>query len=529
LRNGVPQELSGWLRAGRFGKRRFFRLRGIMLLKYKSPDEEPDWSCSMLNCEISVHAEKLKIHIPRWKLLFAAESQESFDTWVKALMYSANRVLSNHYELKEKIGEGMSGTVKKAICKDTGEEVAVKVVSKQELSPEKLTRLQNEAVIMIAVRSPQIISTIDIFDEEDKVYVVMEYLDAGTLDTVIEQKAPITEEQMRTVMTELIYGLAALHSLRIVHRDIKLENILCSFDSFPLGVKLVDFGFGAIIPEADDISNALQTMLGTWHYIAPEQVFRKPYGPCVDMWAAGVVMYRCLTGTFPFDADNPNKLMRMIRKGTIDYGPEWDQFSPNCKDFVGRLLEFDAEARIKAEEALAHPWVCGEEKSLSLIQEDPILDQLRAVQDMVQHAKLIFKTADLRISEWTSGNARERDSKCGSLDRDSRNGLVDSQFSSTSPSSLVSDREQVTRKTKPVKGGMLMMGIGKSFTPPHKIGLAGSPRQPELGSSFLSSADDISGFSPAEGARTASRRRGKLAVVRNFDVEDQFANDGDWV
>lgn len=128
-------------------------------MKYKTPEDEVDWSCSMLNCEIFHNTDKLRIHLPKWKLLLAAESVDSFNEWVTALMYSSSRVISNHYELREKLGEGMSGVVKKGLCKETGETVAIKIINKESLSPERLIRLQNEAVIMIAVESPQIIST----------------------------------------------------------------------------------------------------------------------------------------------------------------------------------------------------------------------------------------------------------------------------------------------------------------------------------------------------------------------------------
>ncbi|KAJ8906430.1 hypothetical protein NDN08_002923 [Rhodosorus marinus] len=525
LRNGVPLECSGWLKSGRFGKRRFFRLNGIMLTKHKGPDDEPDWSCAMLNCEILVHREKLRMHIPRWKLLFTAETAESFDIWVKALMESSTRELTNYYELLEVIGEGTSGIVRKAKSKCTGDTVAVKIVSKEGLSPERIHRLHCEAAIMLVVRSPQIVSTIDIFDSEDKVYVVMEYLTAGTLDECLAKRPQVTESQLRMIMNEIVYGLAALHSLRIVHRDIKLENIACEFETFPMGAKLLDFGFGAIIPDASDMSNALSTMLGTWMYLAPEQVNRKPYGASVDLWAAGVLMYKCVTGKFPFEAESPNKVMRLIRTGKYAYGSEWKSYSSRSRDFISKLLEPDAEARMTAVEALAHPWIAGEEKGLTFVNEDPVSDQLRAVQEMVRHAKLMFLTGGLPIGQ---GDHRETAST-GSGDKDARYGSVP-DVSPSSPASFISKYDNQTKK-RPSGGGMsgiFMMGINKGFTPPTQSNKGFTPpnhasfsprHEPE---SPLLSSDDMSGGD-------GRRRRGKITLTRNFDCEDQYMNGGDWI
>lgn len=215
---------------------------------------------------------------------------------------------------------------------------------------------------------------------------------------------------------------------------------------------------------------------------------------------------------------------------------------------MSRALDFDAEARLTAEEALAHPWICGEEKSLALINEDPIHDQLRVVQEMVQNAKRMFFVRNGHGSNplESLGHSTKRDERetgmglrygSGASEKESRYGSVTiDNLIPTSPASIVSEKEQLKKRNG--VGGMLMMGMSKSMTQGYTQGYTHSnspggfsslsaPRGSEATSSYGSSIDDPVGQTSPDGK--SFKRRGKLRVARNFAVEDGFANDGDWV
>jgi len=161
-------------------------------------------------------------------------------------------------------------------------------------------------------------------------------------------------------------GLAHAHERGIVHRDIKLENILCARTGIPdHGVRLADFGYVNFVNGARDI--CLRSLVGTPVYVAPEVINRQEYGCAVDIYAVGVMLYRMLSGSYPFDGGANDELTMELAVGAelAFVEPEWESISPLCKGFIRALLQPRPERRLTAKAALHHAWLECEDTAIS--------------------------------------------------------------------------------------------------------------------------------------------------------------------
>lgn len=154
---------------------------------------------------------------------------------------------------------------------------------------------------------PHIIRLLDIFENQDYIYIVMENLSGGDLFTYLEKRSfTVTEDRARELAHQIATALYYLHSFGVAHRDLKPENILMSSDSETSDCKIVDFGLSKIIGPS-------QTSLdpfGTLSYVAPEVLLQKPYGKEVDVWSLGVITYLLLARVLPYDDEDEKEIAR---------------------------------------------------------------------------------------------------------------------------------------------------------------------------------------------------------------------------
>lgn len=157
-------------------------------------------------------------------------------------------------------------------------------------------------------------------------------------------------------MTDLLGALSYLHSRGIAHRDVKLENLLCANTTWPLNVKLADFGFANYVSKTDE--PMLSSFVGTPYYIAPEMLRGSPHGQAVDIWASGVVMYILLSGKFPFGGKNESEYyQRVLTKEAYFPSEDWNDVSEDAKNLVRGMLCKDPKKRLTADECLKHSWL----------------------------------------------------------------------------------------------------------------------------------------------------------------------------
>jgi serine/threonine protein kinase len=193
--------------------------------------------------------------------------------------------------------------VKKAICRRTGNVVAIKTVDKIKHSA-IIEQIKNEVSIMKLCQHSNIVKLLDVFETVSHIYIAMEYLPGGDLLTYFKnRKSKINEERVCQIVRQIVYALQYMKDRGIVHRDLKLENVLLVDGNDQSDVKIADFGLSSLTGPNQDSHERL----GTLHYTAPEILSGKPYDASVDVWSLGVITYALLSGTFPFDSNDDNE------------------------------------------------------------------------------------------------------------------------------------------------------------------------------------------------------------------------------
>lgn len=281
------------------------------------------------------------------------------------------RTIEQEYDLREEIGSGTCGQVRRAIHRASGVVVAVKVIAIGNSGGRNRTfgvskegiidpTIRAEASILQDLNHPYIVKLLDFFIHPGQaVYLVMELLHGGDLFDRIVSKGRYSEIESRRVMRRMLAAVHYLHQDRdIVHRDLKPENILCSSRSDDVTVKLTDFGLAKSITE-----DGLKTFCGTPLYFAPEVLRRRNtvagsgrYGKEADMWSLGVILYILICGAPPFDAnasvDDTAAASRVSFSGSI-----WNSTSKSAKDLILKLLTAEPSERISVVDACSHEWI----------------------------------------------------------------------------------------------------------------------------------------------------------------------------
>ena len=148
---------------------------------------------------------------------------------------------------------------------------------------------------------------LDIFENQDYIYIIMEQLNGGDLFTYLEKRSfTVSEQRAKELSHQIATALYYLHSYGVAHRDLKPENILMEDDSDKAGLKIVDFGLSKIIGPNETSLDPF----GTLSYVAPEVLLQKPYGKEVDYWSLGVITYLLLSRVLPFDDEDDKEIAR---------------------------------------------------------------------------------------------------------------------------------------------------------------------------------------------------------------------------
>lgn len=272
------------------------------------------------------------------------------------------RLLSNRYELLEKIGEGGMGIVYKARCTLLNRLVAVKIL-KEELnnSEDFMARFKREANSIASSSHPNIVSIYDVGSDKNINYIVMEYVNGKTLKQTIKENVRLNSLKTLDIALQIAKALECAHKNNIIHRDIKSDNILISEDNI---VKLTDFGIAKVLDSAT-ITNP-NKIIGSVHYFSPEQAKGKLVDWRTDIYALGIVMYEMITGQVPYNAELPISVAMMHIQQPVTPPKEVLMDIPeNINLVILKALEKEPVNRFKTATELAN--------ILNLIKNNPDL------------------------------------------------------------------------------------------------------------------------------------------------------------
>eukprot|EP00727_Mastigamoeba_balamuthi_P004415 m51a1_g13972 putative calcium calmodulin-dependent protein kinase type 1 (378) ;mRNA; f:990234-991990 len=257
-------------------------------------------------------------------------------------------------EVKNPIGEGAFSTVVMAVDRSRADGVvAAKIYNTEKMNSFEREALRKEVEILRSLDHPNIVKLRDVFQTRRRVYLVMEYLSGGELMQRVRSRQVMGEPEAAHVVGGVLEAVKYLHSRHIVHRDLKLENIVYESSAPGSPVKLTDFGFAKMM----DAKGVLDTPCGSPLYVAPEIVREEPYDQSIDMWSAGVVLYTLLCGYPPFYDDDERKVMEMIVHGEFAWpDPRVVPLSESVRHLVSSLLRVVPSERLSAETALQHRW-----------------------------------------------------------------------------------------------------------------------------------------------------------------------------
>lgn len=270
-----------------------------------------------------------------------AQLANAYNELGKELSSSKIRVVGN-YTLGKVIGEGAYGKVRLGTHRITSTRVAIKQIPKAMSA--SLTR---EIHHHRQLHHPHVTQMYEVIATESHIWIVTELCCGGELFDYLAEKGRLSERESSIIFGQLALAVAYLHEKGIVHRDLKLENVLLDERC---RVKLGDFGF----TREYDRGVYMETFCGTTGYAAPEMLQGKRYlGPEVDVWSMGVILYCLLTGTLPFDDDDEAIMKEKVIKGKYE-DPEW--LSTDARDLVRSILEVDPAKRLTIPQILASPW-----------------------------------------------------------------------------------------------------------------------------------------------------------------------------
>ncbi|XP_055276015.1 NUAK family SNF1-like kinase 2 isoform X1 [Moschus berezovskii] len=255
--------------------------------------------------------------------------------------------LRHRYEFLETLGKGTYGKVKKA-REGSGRLVAIKSIRKDKIKDEQdLMHIRREIEIMSSLNHPHIIAIHEVFENSSRIVIVMEYASRGDLYDYISERQRLSEREARHFFRQIVSAVQYCHQNGVVHRDLKLENILLDANG---NIKIADFGLSNLYHQG----KFLQTFCGSPLYASPEIVNGRPYtGPEVDSWSLGVLLYILVHGSMPFDGQDHKTLVKQISNGAYRQPPK----PSDACGLIRWLLMVNPTRRATLEDVASHWWV----------------------------------------------------------------------------------------------------------------------------------------------------------------------------
>ena len=383
------------------------------------------------------------------------------------------------YDELDDLGEGAYGVVKKVSLKENPETIrAMKIISKDMIAEGQSQSLVDEIEILKKLEHPNIVKIYEYFDVKDYIYIVSELCDQGDLLGKLTKLGSMSELVVKSLMGQILNAVSYLHDNKVFHGDIKLENIMLYKTSKQNGrrftklnrelnssstlrddienlnknknqnqnlrssmifvkdmtdyeVKLIDFGCSKFLQKKKN--NKLSGIVGTSIYCSPE-VIDNLYDERSDEWSCGVLMYILLCGEPPFQGETEEEIFANVKKGYIDFSKkEFKIVSQNCIDLIKKLLTKNKENRIKASEALKHPFFTENLNPMSTMTQNKnlnILERLISLKKLPSklHEVVLAYCCFNYITKEEEKELRELRELFRLLDHDNKNKLTMQDF-----------------------------------------------------------------------------------------------------
>ena len=347
-------------------KKTYFKLIGKDLYYYKKKEEKNHRGMHNLSGVFIKRGEDFEFEGKKYYSIvilykneksYYFDNEKDFNIWYEKLNLAIqNKSLFDKYEVKQKIGKGKFGLVKCGINKETKKPVAIKIMAKKNMDKSDLELAKVEIDILKIGQHPNIIKLYDIYENENYIYIIMEYCSGGDLLSYFEyHEYELPETKVCEIIHKLSMAIYYLHSYGIVHRDLKPENILMTDLSMQADIRLLDFGLSKIVGNDEKCTEPY----GTLSFVAPEVLQGKPYDKSVDLWSIGIIAFLLLCGYLPFDDKHSEReIARQTIQDPVPFEEKiWSKYSPEAKSFVDGLLQKKPEKRYTIKEVLEHPWI----------------------------------------------------------------------------------------------------------------------------------------------------------------------------
>ena len=255
------------------------------------------------------------------------------------------------YVVGRTLGSGAYAKVKSAHAVKLNKKVAIKIINKKSAPKDMLSKfLPREIETLRAAEHENVIKLYEVIETEDRAYLVLELAEGGDLLDFINSRKYLSEQTARNLFKDLVSGIGKCHSMKIVHRDLKCENLL--LDS-QFRLKISDFGFARRHEEKH-----LETYCGSYAYAAPEVIMGDPYnGEAADIWSMGVILYAMVVGRLPFK-DSEIKTLMTLLSIKLSFPT---RISEELKDLIRKMLTISPKERLTLSQIRNHPWTLKKE------------------------------------------------------------------------------------------------------------------------------------------------------------------------
>nr|AAO42812.1 At1g18890 [Arabidopsis thaliana] len=304
--------------------------------------------------------------------------------------------ISDKYILGRELGRGEFGITYLCTDRETHEALACKSISKRKLrTAVDIEDVRREVAIMSTLpEHPNVVKLKASYEDNENVHLVMELCEGGELFDRIVARGHYTERAAAAVVRTIAEVVMMCHSNGVMHRDLKPENFLFANKKENSPLKAIDFGLSVFFKPGDKFTE----IVGSPYYMAPE-VLKRDYGPGVDVWSAGVIIYILLCGVPPFWAETEQGVALAILRGVLDFKRDpWPQISESAKSLVKQMLDPDPTKRLTAQQVLAHPWIQNAKKAPNVPLGDIVRSRLKQFSMMNRFKKKVLRVIAEHLS-----------------------------------------------------------------------------------------------------------------------------------